>query len=514
MRWHDLAHTARGVLATVLVMVLGIPCEAQSRAADDRSTSDPALLQMLREMQGEIRELRQSVRELRDEAARYRAETEALRSQLQPAQVQPVTQGAAAQPGAQAPDTEEVRNRRLARVEEDLQLLTGKVDEQYQTKVESASKYRVRLFGIALLNLFENRGNVDNMDNPALAITGGVLRSSGSFGGTLRQSIVGLEVFGPQLAGARTTANIQFDFAGGFPQAENGVTFGLARLRTGTLRMDWGHTAVVAGQDGLFFAPLSPTSFASLSEPALAYAGDLWGWTPQLRVEHRYSFSTSSDLTFKAGILDALTGEIPPVQFYRQPNAGEKTGQPAYATRVSFTHAAFGKPLTIGAAGYYGRQDWGFDRNVNSWAVLSDWTVPLTQRFALSGEFYRGRAIGGFGGGVGTTVLANGPVANASTIVRGLNSAGGWAQLKFMPAPKIELNGAFGEDSPFAEDFRSIGTAQNYVRRRNQGALINLVAHPRSDLVFAVEYRHLRTFSFPRDSQSAHHFNVSMGVLF
>jgi hypothetical protein len=279
------------------------------------------------------------------------------------------------------------------------------------------------------------------------------------------------------------------------------------------MRMDWGHTSVVAGQDGLFFAPLSPTSFASLSEPALAYAGNLWGWTPQLRVEHRHSFSASSDLTFKAGIFNALTGEIPEEQFYREPNAGERTGQPAYATRVAFTHAAFGKPLTVGAAGYYGLQDWGFNRNVNSWAALADWTVPLLKRFALSGEFYRGRAIGGFGGGVGTTVLVTGPLTNPSTIVRGLNSAGGWAQLKFIATPKIEFNGAFGQDNPFAEDFRSIATVQN-VHSRNRGALINVIARPRSDLVLALEYRHLRTFSFPVDSQSAHHINVSMGVLF
>jgi len=33
-----------------------------------------------------------------------------------------------------------------------------KVDEQYQTKVESASKYRMRLSGIVLLNLFSNWG--------------------------------------------------------------------------------------------------------------------------------------------------------------------------------------------------------------------------------------------------------------------------------------------------------------------------------------------------------------------
>jgi len=39
-------------------------------------------------------------------------------------------------------------------------LLAAKVEDQYQSKVESASKYRVRLSGIALMNLFSNQGAV------------------------------------------------------------------------------------------------------------------------------------------------------------------------------------------------------------------------------------------------------------------------------------------------------------------------------------------------------------------
>ncbi len=51
------------------------------------------------------------------------------------------------------------KSERVASLEEEYQLLSGKVDDQYQTKVESASKYRVRLSGIVLMNLFSNRGS-------------------------------------------------------------------------------------------------------------------------------------------------------------------------------------------------------------------------------------------------------------------------------------------------------------------------------------------------------------------
>ena len=38
-----------------------------------------------------------------------------------------------------------------------------------------------------------------------------------------------------------------------------------------------------------------------------------------------------------------------------------------------------------------------------------------------------------------------------------LNVVGGWGQLKFRATPKLEFNGAFGQDSPFAADVRYFG---------------------------------------------------------
>src|SRR5260370_26342524 len=141
--------------------------------------------------------------------------------------------------------------------------------------------------------------------------------TSSSFGGTLRQSQIRLQAFGPDIAGARTSADLQFDFAGGFPNAANGATMGLVRLRTGTIRLDWANTSIVAGQDHLFFAPLAPTSLATLATPTLAYAGNLWAWTPQVRIEHRIVLSDASSFTLQAGILDSLPGVFPDASFLR-----------------------------------------------------------------------------------------------------------------------------------------------------------------------------------------------------
>ena len=515
MRGKNLFHTVEEIFKVSCILVLGASAGwgQASPPGNGSMSQDQAMLETMRQLQREVQELRQSVDELRGEAAQYRVETQQLREEITRARTEPAAgpSGLSGQPAA--PPSNETEQR-IAKVEDDLQLLSGKVDDQYQTKIESGSKYRVRVFGIALFNLFGNRGTVNNIEDPSLAADQGPMASSGSFGGTLRQSILGLETFGPQLAGAKTRADLQFDFAGGSPEVANGVAFGLARLRTATMRMDWANTSIVGGQDSLFFAPLSPTSFASLAEPPLSYAGNLWSWIPQLRVEHRQAISDTSNLTFKAGILDSLTGEIPNYGYGRQPTAGEQSGQPAYAAHVGYKHGASDRAPQVGMGAYFNRQDWGFQRKVDGWAAIADWTLPMSRWFALSGEFYRGRAIGGLSGGVGQTVLLSGPLADRVTLVDGLATAGGWAQLKFTPAPKWEFNSAWGLDNPYAVDFRRFPLPPGYLSERNGGFMTNMIVHPRSDLLFSFEYRHLRTLSFPSDIESANHFNVAMGVLF
>jgi hypothetical protein len=114
-------------------------------------------------------------------------------------------------------------------------------------------------------------------------------------------------------------------------------------------------------------------------------------------------------------------------------------------------------------------------------------------------------------------VLFNGPLSDPATSVRPLNSMGGWAQLKVIPAPKIEFNGAAGQDNPFARDLRLFANSQSYLNpslSRNRAGLVNFVYRPRSDLLFSAEFRRLRTFEINNDSQTANHVNLAMGFLF
>ena len=490
----------------------------------------------VRDLQEQVQQLRSLIEQMRAENAESRAEMRQLHQDLQatrallqpsaagtlpetaansiPASTQPAGSSSSPAATSEPPGTLEERVQKL---EESTSLIGSKIDEQYQTKVETASKYRARLHGIVLMNAFRNIGGSDDLDFPNYAEPVLPGTSQATLGATLRQSEIGFEIFGPRIAGARTSADVQFDFAGGFPATGNGVNFGIVRLQTASLRFDWEHTSVVAGQDSLFISPLSPTSFASLATPAFAFVGNLWGWTPQLRVEHRFALSDQQTITVQAGVLDNLDWEPPYNSFYRTAQAGELSGQPAYALRTAWSRPVHDHPLSFGLAGYYGRQDWSWGRNVDAWAGMADWQIPILPRLALSGEFYRGRGIGGLGAAVGASILYGGSPSVPTTPIRGLDDVGGWTQLKFQLTPKLEINGVLADDNAFAGDVRGFAIDQNNfgpILGRNRGALGNVVFRPRSDLILSAEFRRLQTFPVYSSSSITNQVNLSVGILF
>jgi len=513
---------------------------APGAAAADSAPDIRALADSVRTLQMQVQSLNSQVSQLRAAEEREHAEARELRNELNRATAKsaappnlshdsysssatpentPQAAVAAAGPAAVGPTSGEQTGtieQRVTRLEDDQELTDAKVLEQSQTKVESGSKYRVRLSGMVLLNAFVTRGAVDNLDFPEIATPPEVPGTSGAFSGSLRQSQLGVEVFGPDVAGAHTSANVKFDFAGGQVDTENGAVMGIVRLRTGTIRMDWADTSIVAGQDSAFFAPLVPTSLASLAVPALSYSGNLWMWTPQLRVEHHVALSDDSSLLLQAGIMDSLTSDYPDPED-RVPSQGEQSGQPAYAARVAWNHHAFGRDVTVGVGGYYGRQNWGFGRSVDGWAGTTDVTVPIGKYFDFTGEFYRGRAMGGFGGGVGQSVVLSGPQNDPATVIRGLDSLGGWVQLKYKPKANFEMNFALGNDNPFAGELRNnpaSAALYGQLISRNFTPFVNFIYHVRSNILFSAEYRRLQTYNLDSNLETANQIGLSVGYIF
>jgi hypothetical protein len=390
------------------------------------------------------------------------------------------------------------------------------IEQIYQTKVESGSKYRVRLSGMILFNAGLNRGAVDNQDVPMLAVRPQPGQSGGDVNATMRQTMFSLGVTGPTWLGARSSADVQFDFFGGFPDTPDGAALGVMRLRTGHAQLEWESGSLMVGQDQPFISPLSPTSLATIGTPSLGYSGNLWTWTPQIVGKKRFGWSENTSSTIQVGVLDPFSGEVPPDEFARAPEAGERSRIPAVAARHALSFKAAGRTFTFGTSGLYARHDYGFGRMLNGYAATVDWMIPIAERLEISGEFFRGRAIGGLWGAIGTSAVLNGLSTIASTRVFPVNAIGGWTQVKYKMADKWEINSAFGIDNPYARDLQNYSLSSGLYRPylRNSTEMLNIINRPKSNLVLSLEYRHLNTVGYGSHRYTAENVNLGIGVHF
>jgi hypothetical protein len=493
---------SRLCIALLCSLICSLPASAQPGTGSTPPVSNDAIQQL----RADVARLATTLEATRTELQSCRDEIHQLRTELQGAK------NAEPAPGAASSSPDEAHS--MADLREDQKLLDTRVGQLYQTKVESGSKYRVRLSGLVLFNTFMNRGTVDTTSVPNLALPTPPGQSGGSIGATFRQTLFTLQAFGPELAGARTSGEVQFDFYGGFTRTLDGYVMGIARMRTANIEFEWKNWSLRLAQAKPFISPLTPTTLAALGTPEFAYSGDLWTWTPQIVVERSWQLSDTVKPHLQFGLLDPFDGEVPESFYLRKPEAGELSRTPGIAARQSLDFPIGSQIATIGAGGYFARQNYDYGRVIDAWAATLDWSLPLGERWALTGELHRGRGLGGMWGAIGSSVVYSGPENDAASALVGVNTVGGWSQLKFKPATKWEVNGAFGEESPFAADLLQNGNASYQPILRNWTTMVNVIDRPRSNLMLSLEYRHLNTVLFSGQNRTAEHINVGVGVAF
>jgi uncharacterized coiled-coil protein SlyX len=412
-------------------------------------------------------------------------------------------------------------------LEERVQTLEAAVKLHDQTKVESSSKYPVRFNGLILFNSYVNRGVPDNTDLPAVATRQTTTSGNGSIGASLRQTILGIRSEGPRIAGAHTFASVDFDFFSSVSYTNYGTSAGVVRMRTANIGFEWPADSIDVGLVAPLISPLSPTSYATVAEPSLASAGNLWTWAPQLRVAHRQQLANGNHIGYEFGLWDSPSAGYNPNQLFRTASPAELAGQPAFETRLSYgTGPGDGneRGLQLGLGGYFSRQAYpGYQgyvgtEHIDAYAVTTDFRLPFSHRFELTGEGYRGRSIGGLGGGVyKDTVVGTDPVTGAPSF-RPLNAIGGWTQFKTRFTSSLEANASIGQDNGFAGDFHALvlppTASAGQLRARNRMAVANFIYRPKTYLILSPEYRHIWTYSINAPSNTLDVFTLSIGYQF
>jgi hypothetical protein len=511
----------------VLWALLLVSPTAHAQAGPALNSSDSR-----HELAAKLELLTKSLEQTQVELVESRAEIQQLRAALQEVlarmdKLAPAAPGAAQEsagalsfPAGAPPAGADEAHSMTQISQDDWEILNARVEEQRQTKVESASKYRLKLSGIALFNAFGTFGKTDNIDVPSVAEYQAPGYSSNSVGASVRQSIIGLTGIGPVVFGARTSGDLQIDFFGGLPSGYSATSSGIAEVRQARMRFDWRNTSVVAGLDYPFFSPNLPTTYMSVAVPGFASAGNLWAWTPTVRVERRFA-GALSPFKVEAGFLD------PPSNInyaadtnLRSPTPTESSRQPTYAVRLSANAKSENRSATIGVSGVYSPQRFGGGYNVEGWGNMVDWKLAILPRTELSGQFFTGKGLDGFGG----VPVSAGQPANAvlyatvtAPALAGLGVIGGWSQFKIKMDARNEFNvaaGTGGRNSARLRDAAARNLFFTPVPARNQMFFVNYIFRPRSDLLFSAEYRRLRTYALTGSPYTAGQLGLAMGFLF
>jgi hypothetical protein len=502
------------VLCVVLFASLSASAQGPTNATPAENQADlggrlDVLTHSMEQMQGELEQARHEIQELRGMLAQI------LRTQANAPAAAALDENAPVRTGVQNPEV----NPPLAHIQEDdWQILNARVEEHEQVKVESSSKYRLKISGIALLNVFDTSGQVDNLDAPTVAVLPPPSAYTGSVGASFKQSILGLRGIGPTVFGATTSADLQLDFINSSAGPYGGVGAGLVGLRIARIRFDWSKFSLAGGLETPFFSPNSPTSYLSLAIPAFAGAGNLWNWTPQIRAERRFDF-TSPEFKIEAGLLDS-TGYSVSSSNARVPTPGESSRQPMYALRISGNNRMEDHAISFGVSGIYAPLHFPGRESMSASGAIVDWKFPLIAKLQLSGAFFTGKGLDAFGGLALPSVQPQDYLhylyATAPKLA-GIPVIGGWSQLKFSLNSRNEFNAAGGLGARDAGRLRASAPFDPLllsVPSSNRVVFFNYIFRPRSDLVFSAEYRHFHTSPVSGAPNAADQVGLAAGFLF
>ena len=473
-------------------LVLLLACTASSVAA--RAQTAPAAAPAPASQQERVSRLAEAVDRAEAQIKASQHELDQLREQLRQMRLEmaatPRAPVAAAEGAGESADKQS----------EQSSMEQSQIATLDQVKVESVSKFPLRLSGTLLLNTFFNTGHVDQASAPTSVLA----NHNGTAGIDLRQTVLGLDADGPRLWGAGSHADLRVDFFGGGLSGGYTGTGGLLRLRTAHATLEWPRTTVFFSLDRTILNPEMPESLVSAAQPELAWSGNLWSWNPQLGITQ--TFGSRRRLQLQAAVVDPGDPGVPPSTAAGTSlpanDLAEASQRPGVETRVAVLGSGSSeRSAEFGIGGYYSPHlvataAPSLGNRSDAWAGTLDYRLPLPLRLVLSGSAYRGEGLGGLGGGAYKDYLVR--IVGPTTQFRALDDTGGWTQLHQAVSQRVQWNAGFGIDNGFSKELRAYesttGTASFYQSiARNRTFFGNVIYSPRSSLLFSLEFRNLYT---------------------
>jgi hypothetical protein len=386
---------------------------------------------------------------------------------------------------------DEVARLQEARVPERLEVQEARTAELAQTRVQAASRFPVELTGMVLFNAFFN-GAYGAGQYPTTASLAPAARTAG---GSLRQSIVGLRFFGPEIAGGgKVTGLFQADFWAGSDSSLNH----LFRIRTAMLTAEWKQFSVAAGQDKPLISPREPESLAQVGVSPLTGAGNPWLWQPQLRLEQKLPIGEASGLRLQGALFQTSESRTPVPEEYASSTA---PARPGYQGRFEFWRAGSSEQRYEFAAGFHLSSSRSGGFSIPSRIFSADWLIRPARFVELTGLFFAGQNVAPLG------ALRQGFVFVGRTPTA-VHTRGGWAQLAYRPSMRISFNVFSGQ-----QDDRNRDLLPGRIGK-NMAFGANLIYRLAPNVLVSAESANIRTQYIGPGMRKVMHYDLAIAYLF
>ncbi len=225
--------------------------------------------------------------------------------------------------------------------------------------------------------------------------------------------------FGMNIKKGNISGKVEIDFYGS-PSVENK---GRLMLRKAYTEAHFDNFTIRAGQDSDAISPLVPST---INYPVAWWVGNIGYRRPMLKligtqksVEWTLALARNIGIDLNSdGINDGSAGILPEIQ-----------------GRLAIT---LFENYAVGISGHFAQLDTlGEDGKYKSWSANLDLNLKITPKITLSGEAFVGSNMARMLGGI----------ANASTF-NGIDTQGGWINLKIKPNSKNSLSTGFSMDDP------------------------------------------------------------------
>src|SRR5580692_2083926 len=380
-------------------------------------------------------------------------------------------------------------------LDEKLAVVETRIEEQAQTKVEASQKLPITLTGMVLFNASLNGRANGGSEYPTTASIG---TNSFPAGATLAQSVLGMKLQGPEIfGGGHINGTMYVDAWGG---SQSSSLNHLIRLRTATVEIDWKNTTVMVGQDKPIVSPREPNSLAQVAVSPLTGAGNLWLWSPQVRIEQRFAFGQQAGLTAQLGVYE--TSDPSYATRGGDSSALASTPRPALEGRFELWRK-FGENARVEVApGFHDSTSHAGGFSAPSHLFTLDWLIQPMSKVQFTGMFFTGENAAGLGG------LHQGfSIFNDIRAVP-IGAHGGWAQFSYFATKRLTFNIFSGAENDNVADLLSGDIHRNFMYAGN--AIYRLG----SNVLLGAEVSQVRTNYFLLPSRLNNHYDLSLAYLF